>query len=348
MKAAQLCVFILLFFVVACEALPSAKVTVKVTDEFGKPLADAPVISETLDRYQHASEWGGEEPIYKQIIFKTDARGIAIVKIPQTEASVVCVVRNYPGFYTEERSITFTNSFLGHWLPLNPELDFVLQKIGVQIPMYAGHIFLKKVPGETKSVGFDLMVGDWVEPYGNGKTSDLIFHFDIAPTTWITNSYGKKLINDRGQILAFSNDGDGIQTFESLLKHGLRSPRQAPLDGYESSIRFHQVYQPNGNYFFRVRSKKDEKGNIVSALYGKIYGDFKFDGKEIDFTYFLNPEPNSRNMEFDPGKNLLVTEALEASNKLIKKSQNWNLDENDLKELSRLGDLRRDSLHLGP
>jgi hypothetical protein len=59
---------------------------------------------------------------------------------------------------------------------------------------------------------------------------------------------------------------------------------------------------------FRVRTKKDASGNITNALYGKIYGEF---GGYVDmrktmfrfnFTYYLNPEPNSRNMEF--GENL--------------------------------------------
>ena len=61
-------------------------------------------------------------------------------------------------------------------------------------------------------------------------------------------------------------------------------------------------------YFFRVRTKKDDQGKIVSALYGKIYGDINFDFFSpktiVAFTYYLNPELNSRNMEFDPKQNL--------------------------------------------
>jgi hypothetical protein len=43
----------------------------------------------------------------------------------------------------------------------------------------------------------------------------------------------------------------------------------------------------------------DEKGNVKSANYGKIYGDF------MNFRYCFNPEVNSRNVEFDPKQNLL-------------------------------------------
>ena len=43
----------------------------------------------------------------------------------------------------------------------------------------------------------------------------------------------------------------------------------------------------------------DNQGNIVSAHYGKIYGDF------MKFKYYLNPAPNSHDLEFDPKQNLL-------------------------------------------
>ena len=54
------------------------------------------------------------------------------------------------------------------------------------------------------------------------------------------------------------------------------------------------------NYYFRVRTKLDENGNVVSARYGKIYGDF------MQFSYYFNPTPNDRNVEFDPKQNLMT------------------------------------------
>jgi hypothetical protein len=51
---------------------------------------------------------------------------------------------------------------------------------------------------------------------------------------------------------------------------------------------------------FRVRTKLDKNGNIVNAHSGKIYGDF------MQFSYYLNPKPNDRNIEFDPKHNLMT------------------------------------------
>ena len=63
--------------------------------------------------------------------------------------------------------------------------------------------------------------------------------------------------------------------------------------------------EEDANYFFRVRTKKDEAGRIISAVYGKIYGDFSgFEYGKLTFMYYLNLTPNDRNVEFDPTKNL--------------------------------------------
>jgi hypothetical protein len=62
---------------------------------------------------------------------------------------------------------------------------------------------------------------------------------------------------------------------------------------------------------FRVRTEMDQQGRIVNAQYGKIYGPFKFaqgPKKLVDFTYYFNPTPNDRNLEFDGEHNLSAPE----------------------------------------
>ena len=60
---------------------------------------------------------------------------------------------------------------------------------------------------------------------------------------------------------------------------------------------------------FRVRTKIDNDGNIISANYGKIYGPIQFGGgrptdRPITFTYYFNPD-GTPNLEYDPKKDLL-------------------------------------------
>ena len=56
----------------------------------------------------------------------------------------------------------------------------------------------------------------------------------------------------------------------------------------------------------------DDKGRVKSALYGKMHGDIRlYAGTKapkagMGFTYYLNPTPNDRNVEFDPSRNLFA------------------------------------------
>jgi hypothetical protein len=96
-------------------------------------------------------------------------------------------------------------------------------------------------------------------------------------------------------------------------------PRFAPEMGYASnwlSKTFahedgdHCDFKEDQNFFYRVRTKKDERGHVVSALYGKIEGPIFYEvrsrGANIQMKYYLNPTPNDRNMEYDPKRNLLT------------------------------------------
>jgi hypothetical protein len=85
----------------------------------------------------------------------------------------------------------------------------------------------------------------------------------------------------------------------------------APADGYQVQLvkinrwHFGQLGSTNNydgvhkNYLLRVNTVLDEKGDIKSAQYGKIYGDF-----DQSVTMFLNPDPNSREIEYDMQHNL--------------------------------------------
>ncbi len=54
----------------------------------------------------------------------------------------------------------------------------------------------------------------------------------------------------------------------------------------------------------------DGEGNLKQANYGKICGPIDFGVTRenetfLNFTYYFNPTPNDRNLEYAPGKNLL-------------------------------------------
>ena len=228
----------------------------------------------------------------------TDTNGVIVLTAHSGPAIWYNADKN--GYYSTSGSeFDFTSKVGNQWQPWNPTLEVRLKKVINPIPMYAKVIH--GGPAVTNQpVGFDLTIGDWVAPNGNGVNTDIIF----------TKEFNKKsdLDYDYTLTVSFPNIADGIQEFSSQ-DGGLRSPYEAPENGYEREVTRVNIshppekvkwdYDPNRNYFFRVRTVLDANGNVKSALYGKIYGDF------MQFTYYINPTPNSRNMEFDPKNNLL-------------------------------------------
>jgi hypothetical protein len=111
-------------------------------------------------------------------------------------------------------------------------------------------------------------------------------------------------------MVGFPNPGDGIQSFyaDENISSQLKSPYFAPGEGYLTQCRLTRFRKPTEtektnadparNYFFRVRTIRDELGRFVSANYGKIYGEF------LQTACYLNPIPNDRNVDFDPKRNL--------------------------------------------
>ncbi|MBC8462222.1 MAG: hypothetical protein H8D67_29995 [Deltaproteobacteria bacterium] len=176
------------------------------------------------------------------------------------------------------------------------------------------------IPVLDEPVGFDLERGDWVSPYGKGRAPDFVFSF----------SYSQKPIRNQGNYeiemtLGFDSPEDGIQdTYVFVEKWAalstLRLPYVAPQGGYESVYRWNMSridmqrerspeLRDDQNYIFRVRTKIDENGKIISANYGKIHGAIETGGylqdlPRLKFLYYFNPEPNSQNLEFNPDKNL--------------------------------------------
>ncbi len=166
-----------------------------------------------------------------------------------------------------------------------------------------------------------MQLGDWVVPYGEGVISDFVFNIVREPRIKYISEYGNERIASGVTIeIMVSNEGDGFSSFPVAEKdrhRGLRLPHEAPVEGYKPSVKRYHISPPNKrretdidenmNYFFRVRTEKDESGRTISALFGKIHGDFFIDsfGNDITFAYYVNPTPNDRNVEFKRKSSLI-------------------------------------------
>lgn len=196
---------------------------------------------------------------------------------------------------------------------------------------------------QNEWLGFDFDVGEWVAPYGKGKVTDIRFRFRNELKGWKDHvkldeeiEYGKKVAAARKQEwshnqfmekfkitagkwdaqleISFPGEKEGMHEVagEIFLPYSqLKMPHEAPAEGYVPSWRYTvNTYLPpttreNAGFFLRTRVKLNEQGNIVSAHYTKVMGDFQLaTAGRITFTYYFNPTPNDRNLEFDPKRNL--------------------------------------------
>jgi hypothetical protein len=275
-----------------------ARFTAKVVDEEGNPLTATSISAGFVT---------DEKPL-KGV---TDSNGLFVAEcktamLPNAGFSVT-----KSDCYDTHVGFSFKKIADGRWEPWNPLVTGMVRRIVNPIPMYARTIEAN-LPS-TESSAFDMIVGDWVAPYGKGMNTDLLFRVSSRRLVSWTDF-------DGSVTMSFGAEKDGVLRKETgTVDTSAYSWRyQAPDEEYIPSWRISVGYVPGRGYFetnesaaayLRVRTATNEQGRIISANYGKIPHPIKVDMREsktawLKFTYYLNPTPNDRNLEFDPKQNL--------------------------------------------
>ncbi|MCX7747228.1 MAG: Ig-like domain-containing protein [Clostridia bacterium] len=280
---------------------PLGKVTIKVTDNDGNPVPNASVTVRFDYPKGFGMGWGTSSKFVDGV---TDKDGLySLTKA--TPRRWFYMIRK-EGHYLSGETYEFKDKTAGIvWWPWNPFMEIKLKKQINPTQMYAKNTTAIKIPAVDTPVGYDLEKGDWVAPHGKGIISDFVFTFKVR--------FVKNDDWDVSYTLTFSNEQDGIQEYS--IPAGNQSeyfwPYEAPEDGYKKEVNWSAFYHPGGwsgvnksdykedrKYIFRVRSKIDEKGNIIEAKYGKINGDIVLSfGGYTGFVYYFNPT-GSRSLEF--------------------------------------------------
>jgi len=307
---------------------------VLVVDDEGAPVEDASVKAMRYSLIQDSPIPAAKSvPVYRS----TDENGVASILFDSAQTpGGVAVSKNayYPS--TAPANWIFPEGFwdnptshLGK--TAKAEMEIILRPARNPIPMHAYNNAgamdqIAKIPELNKEYGYDLKMSEPLPPLGKGLVAD--FTFVVAGSHDGESKYDLKL------ELTFSNPFDGVVEFLTPQRTAVREPirtgsilisdYEAPLGGYgrkitrslrqdgignprETDVDFHR------NFYFRTRTVTDASGKVLSAHYGKIYGDFQFDPVNEDWGYlstlalvttYFNPTPNDRNVEFDPNRNL--------------------------------------------
>ena len=235
---------------------------------------------------------------------------------------------------------------LGRWLPTDIVSTARIDRVINPVPLYVknackkyresdirNYTVWKKHQGlsATNSVpiikdvsfSFDMIKGEWLPPHGNGENEDIRLTFNETVLGWIKGrgydgTYMTKKYKVEAAIL-LPGEGNGVIEMPSSEGVGIKI-RTVPSNGYSNNISRWKGWfgggdgvktdcEKNRNYAFRIRTKYDASGNIESAYYGKIYGDFNIKDLEgVEFLYYLNPTSNDRNLEWDMKNNLCPTQ----------------------------------------
>ena len=308
----------------------SGEVFLKVIDEDGRPVEGASV---------HAGyKTLGGSPVHEIGNDKTGQTdrngfwlysGIDYAKMASDFGSGATKV----GFYeTRAQTIGMRSIKQGLYNNSTNPIVITLKKIISPVPMYAKEV-KQKLPAEEGSFGYDLVVGDLVIPFGKGVTADFIFQISPASKTNTTAQFRWNW----NLNITFIGKNNGIQPFfvphRNAPHYGLISDHNAPATGYYPSLleadgnwrkryeepdyrKSERYWMEEVNYYFRVRSKADG-----SAIYGIIRGLFRDEhwGNDVvphvTFYYLLNPD-GTRNVEFDPKRNLFELHTLKKDDKL--------------------------------
>ena len=299
----------------SCQDKAKMKFSVQVVDDAGSPIADCKVNAVVFSHWKAGEGFG--RAYHKATPMVTDRNGDANFQIESKTSDLTYYAEPPEGYYRTYHEEYFFGQPAknGVWQPENEKFKVILKRKKNPIAMYARGVGWQEkaeIPEVEKACGFDLVVSDWVAPHGKGKIADLLFN--LVREQRARNDYDATL------TVSFSNEGDGIVSYKAPAGKGSRlmMPYMAPEKGYKNKLKKSRQAEPgkttvpgysrDQHYFIRVRTVLDEQGNVVSALYGKIQEDIKFwNNRAMRFTYYVNPAPNDRNVEYDPKKNLIDT-----------------------------------------
>lgn len=308
----------------------SYELIAEAVDEEGMPLEGISVMTGRLELEEN-SPVPMVNPV-TTVPMQTDGNGKTVIRFRSAPEASGNVTFFNDAYYSTRQRVEWArpDGFDGKTRKAN--VKAVIKPIRKPIPMYAydnsgAMDKIAMIPRLGKEYGYDLQLAEPLPPLGKGKVADFTFI--------VNGQHHGNSVYDLKLDVRFRNLNDGVLEFITPQRSAVTEPIQtgshliseyvAPVGGYQSKIT--RTLKRDGietarnsnvdfhrNFYFRTRTVTDADGKIVSAHYGKIYGDFQFDAANKDWGYlatlalvttYFNPTPNDRNVEFDPKRNLL-------------------------------------------
>ena len=307
----------------------TAKLSVYVCDSAtGEPLKDAKVTA-WFDVNIGWRAWSEMTPIVTDVKV-TDGKGVCHLSGKTNTGKASVEVREPPSGYYKANggSVEFkSKSLFGTWRPDNVVVTVALDRVEKPVPLHVrnlsfppGKLVEEMSDMEKGPVSYDFLQGDWLPPWGSGEFADVVFRRLPREDCGVgVNGRGQTNQSFRDVVsVDFPGDGNGMVETSVGAPSELKI-RLSSIMGFKShyeqscgrgkDLQAYRMRDKRKCFCFRIRTKYDEKGNVVEGYYGKIYGDVVMEWSylgvsRVGFLYYLNPTPNDRNLEWDMKNNL--------------------------------------------
>ena len=290
-----------------------AKIVFRVVDDAGTPITNT-VVKGTWQNDYPRKTW--------KETFVTDDKGVFVAK-GKVGGRFSCHIWK-DGYYSSCAGVNFhwragISPLVkdGKWQPYGEEKMIILKRkknpIDLQCHVWGNTGYNAPVTNEW--VGLDFEKGQWCSPYGAGEHEDVLVRFSgvvIDDFTWDTITevsftnvpyagyyeMSKDVYSDMKSCYAASTNGAlYVNRTMTFVSHGARGipPNRQTTDKLAE----------NKYIVFRTRCVVDDEGNLVSAHYGKLMGEFDGGFMALGFRcaygdqcgIFFNPTPNDTNLE---------------------------------------------------
>ena len=288
-----------------------AKFTVRVVDENGKPVEGAKVWA----RFSQSSR--GKFTVDEKF---TGQDGCVTVSGRCDFYTRFVITKD--GYYETSHTIEYDKDGYelkgSKWQPYGGMVEYLLKRKHNPGPMIVFRYLEFPVPECDRDYGFDMEYGALVEPYGPGKVADFYIRYTMEGAPYVMS--GNKEGGGRSLTLSFPNCLDGAYLITLDMDSKFQSPYQVDMNANytknftwkvmwgEGIVGYKQETLEEGQgLILRTRTKVDAEGNLVSAHYGKIYGNWDVCGRLTEKRpcinkggiIFFNPIENDTNLEFD-------------------------------------------------
>ena len=288
----KLIITLTLMIVALAASAERVKATFTIVDDWGAPVTNASLKILT-PRNAYTLSWNGSIP-HSEYNTKTDEKGCATCSFASPQRRFTLYV-DAAGFYPEERG----DIFFGKANELN--VPILMRKIVKPVNMIKTKLVCLPFPSDKGTFYVDLEKGDWVLPGRKGVVADLSVEYSCHDSEGRTEStakitflsggaYKRKKIDSSSFQSEYSADTNEV--FNASFLHSLS------FDTKGHGNRIASMALEKDEYLvFRTRVIRDNDGKIVSANYGKIYGEI---AAFRNFGYrrcFFNPVSNDVGLE---------------------------------------------------